>query len=495
VFLYLNPNTNGNPYDLQVCNYQNRNEDKYYTLSSKGMTLYVNETPVEFITLGDWLIERDSYNHIKELSFFKKFKKWKLMRKWRKNILSHKRAKVKRQLEEKLFMLDDIFRPHLLKHRAYCNEMSNLRFVDLGKSLECMTITGFAELQQKKKTNVSERIQAISETCRSNVKQAIEAMLNELRERIISELALDEEQRKNNPSSALNQAAGTASMKRKKSNSVFENLGFPDDMTYGHRANLRKECSRFLRFAYLVDFLALESLTVVYVESVRELIERLDRLDKVNNTRANDNDMFKSKGVEPLFLVKIQFDPEVEIPESDIVLVEPHDFRLPPHGDSKEEDFDPTVHFETEKPKGDDDESEEDEPTPVDSDGDESLDSEGNPKRKKIKKFKKMAPTLFMRWLDINPGKNEILQLLANIITEGLEALQVFERWSKHDELTPYANALEEWDDMVGDDWEAPDKNTLNPYEWIKEDKVYQTQTESLQEIMDSAYEKAQSFL
>jgi len=26
---------------------------------------------------------------------------------------------------------------------------------------------------------------------------------------------------------------------------------------------------------------------------------------------------------------------------------------------------------------------------------------------------------------------------------------------------------------MVGDDWEAPEKNYLNPYDWIKEDELY----------------------
>ena len=76
VFVYLLPNNNGNPYDLLVCQYHDlKRESKYYTLSAKGITLYLEESPVEFITLGDWLIERDSYNHIKELSFFKKFKK------------------------------------------------------------------------------------------------------------------------------------------------------------------------------------------------------------------------------------------------------------------------------------------------------------------------------------------------------------------------------------------------------------------------------------
>ncbi len=110
-----------------------------------------------------------------------------------------------------------------------------------------------------------------------NVKAAINSMLDELRDRILSELALDEEQRKNNPSSsAMNQ---NNTLKRKKSTSVFEQLGFPDHMTYGHRSSLRKECSRFLRYAYLVDFLALESLTNIYLDTVAEFLDRLRNLD------------------------------------------------------------------------------------------------------------------------------------------------------------------------------------------------------------------------
>lgn len=34
----------------------------------------------------------------------------------------------------------------------------------------------------------------------------------------------------------------------------------PDNMTYEQRSELRKECSRFLRFSYLIDFIGLESL-------------------------------------------------------------------------------------------------------------------------------------------------------------------------------------------------------------------------------------------
>lgn len=50
-------------------------------------------------------------------------------------------------------------------------------------------------------------------------------------------------------------------------------------MTYGHRSSLRKECSRFLRFAYLVDFISLEALANIYKNSVEDMINRLYYLD------------------------------------------------------------------------------------------------------------------------------------------------------------------------------------------------------------------------
>lgn len=101
-------------------------------------------------------------------------------------------------------------------------------------------------------------------------------MLSELRTRIVSEIALDEERKKNNPI----QSSNTITMKRKASSNVFEKLGFPEGMTYGHRSSLRKYCSRFLRFAYLIDFLSLESLANIYTGSVRDMIDRLKTLDE-----------------------------------------------------------------------------------------------------------------------------------------------------------------------------------------------------------------------
>ena len=49
-------------------------------------------------------------------------------------------------------------------------------------------------------------------------------------------------------------------------------------MTYEKRSELRKECSKFLRFAYLVDFLAMESLSKIFIFSVQELEDKLKEL-------------------------------------------------------------------------------------------------------------------------------------------------------------------------------------------------------------------------
>jgi len=77
-------------------------------------------------------------------------------------------------------------------------------------------------------------------------------------------------------------------MKRKETTDAFDKLGFPAGMTYGHRSSLRKECSRFLRFAYLVDFLTLESLAAIYCSSVKEMIARLHELDDHGTEKLED---------------------------------------------------------------------------------------------------------------------------------------------------------------------------------------------------------------
>lgn len=75
-------------------------------------------------------------------------------------------------------------------------------------------------------------------------------------------------------------------------------------------------------------------------------------------------------------------------------------------------------------------------------------------------------------------------------ITEGLNALKSFERWSKHDEMTPYVSVLEEWDDMVGDDWESPSTNYLNVAEWLEGD-YNDKYSNKIANVLEIAYARA----
>jgi len=105
--------------------------EKFFTLSKKGITTYINDEPVEYISLTDWLIERNFFQQISEKRFFKQFRRWKIIRMWRRNILQKKREDVKNNLSEKLFILDDVFGAILLQQRHVCKDMESLRMIDL----------------------------------------------------------------------------------------------------------------------------------------------------------------------------------------------------------------------------------------------------------------------------------------------------------------------------------------------------------------------------
>lgn len=57
-----------------------------------------------------------------------------------------------------------------------------------------------------------------------------------------------------------------------------------------------------------------------------------------------------------------------------------------------------------------------------------------------------------------------------------------------------YADALEEWVDMIGENWEAPDDLFLDPIEWIKGNKTYTGQSASVNTIFSSSFDKTEMF-
>lgn len=59
-----------------------------------------------------------------------------------------------------------------------------------------------------------------------------------------------------------------SSNKANRRNNAYEVLGFVFTMKYEERSELRKLCSKFVRFSYLVDFIFQQSLGEIYDRSV-----------------------------------------------------------------------------------------------------------------------------------------------------------------------------------------------------------------------------------
>jgi hypothetical protein len=91
-FVYYLPSDKENYYELRPKEFKDISKEKtYYTLSSKGLTVYIDKKPKEFIKLAEWINERQRYNVIAEIPFFKNFKIWRIIKMRRKNIFKQKK--------------------------------------------------------------------------------------------------------------------------------------------------------------------------------------------------------------------------------------------------------------------------------------------------------------------------------------------------------------------------------------------------------------------
>jgi dynein heavy chain len=142
-----------------------------------------------------------------------------------------------------------------------------------------------------------------------------------------------------------------------------------------------------------------------------------------------------------------------------------------PFGNSKQEDFSLLNHVrlyepkpkepkeEKEKKKGGKKEEEEEE---------EEDDAEAGGGYDENKVYKRIViPGICKLWVQVKPNLDLFFQDIVRCIGEGLNAIQAFERWSRHDDMTQYVSVLEEWDNIVGEDWDHLDSNYLNPQDWL----------------------------
>lgn len=161
------------------------NRSKFYTLSKNGITTFINDESVEFIKIESWLAERSQFQLISQKKFFKRYRSWKILRRWRLNILGARRQEVTASLKGKLFMTDDVFGPILLRHRAACQNLEKLRVLDFQQPhRDSQSIVDFQLRQKDRREKVEEAVKRTSDESRALFKQGINSILDALRIKI-----------------------------------------------------------------------------------------------------------------------------------------------------------------------------------------------------------------------------------------------------------------------------------------------------------------------
>jgi len=114
-----------------------------------------------------------------------------------------------------------------------------------------------------------------------------------------------------------------------------------------------------------------------------------------------------------------------------------------------------------------------------------------------VQLYRQTLPNVHNFWIKMEPDKQDFKNQIQQDFQKGLDKIACFTRWSKHGDLKMYADALEEWDDIVGDKWDEPDEKALalNPLTWISDQKFFITKESRVNEVIDNSYSKACTFL
>ncbi len=98
-------------------------------------------------------------------------------------------------------------------------------------------------------------------------------------------------------------------------------------------------------------------------------------------------------------------------------------------------------------------------------------------------------------WLRLAPGIEEFQNEIENFFDVTVEDIKVIERFSKNKEFEPYAQALEEWDEIIGDDWEMPENKHLEILWYLEESSTFRTFKNSINSVLNSSFKNIDTFL
>lgn len=508
-YVYYLPSGKENFYELKQTTYQETNKERiYYTLSAKGLNVYIDQNPKEFIKLSEWIIERQGYNYISQINFFKNFKIWRILKIWRKNIFRQKKIAYQNELANMLLFNNKDYNEKICHHKAYCNKILQLKILDLRVSLESITFETFIFKQETSQVKLKKDIQDIHTHCESIFIDTITRTFNNVQKRINLQNNESNYKSDDNNNKRRKKKFATFANKNKNSDKESESKNLPDDNAvlnddqivgfdnydYKYKMMIKNECMNFIKMAFIFDYILLDVLRTMYLFSMQEVLNKLEEFnripppDHIRENLLNKRDEYIKPPVSqlhriiPYFQIKCKIDSKA-IEKRDRIQQRVKQFFIKATPD---DEFDPTAHIQLET--------------------EDDMDFSMKPNAKESEEVQVFVKKTESDDIDIelierphyyftiyDPDADLLIKEFIQQINKSVDDLKI-KGWRGHPVFTKYLVYLEDWDDRFGE-WDNDEPLVLDPTMILSEDELFINKDELISKEIRVAFMKCDNFL
>ncbi|TDH16419.1 hypothetical protein EPR50_G00020980 [Perca flavescens] len=205
-----------------------------YLMISQGGVISVYEEEYDFITRERWEEEYEYHCKLIRIPFFALFKKWKPFYVWRTKVRNKKIHLTRESLQNRLFFVSQPLSPALIDIRKMCYQISDTGLCHMEKK-HTYTLPEFQDVQYKQQQEVLSNLEKFQDLVKEVTVSACSNYLTELQSRL------------NKPSDQKDKKALA-------------------------RLNKTFQSSRLICFIRLVDYLVVNTLHILVVNAVTQLL-------------------------------------------------------------------------------------------------------------------------------------------------------------------------------------------------------------------------------
>ena len=283
----------GDFYDFRIVPFEELNLDKerdefnkqeYMTVSASGIVHFNSINEATFLTIPEWEREKNLFQKLKQIKFFKQYFIWKSFSAWKTRMKSARIFKTSETLANELFILDQELSKPLLAIRSNALVISNMEIVkitsDIARNIDQFT-SEQRDHRKKLKSELTRSCAGIKEKLEDSCEKSMKTFKEVNRISLNEKVEVDDEE--------------------------TEPFLIGDEtqkpMLYAQEATKRTHYAKLIKYVRLVDYIIMDSKLSLIDNSVAHALEVVQE-DLSNNKKVIIRSKMQSC---PLFEVDVSF--------------------------------------------------------------------------------------------------------------------------------------------------------------------------------------------